>query len=115
MITGQLWTQRNNNTNPNSQTMAYMIGKPMSFGGRIRPRKRRVCVAMSDLCAPDRGHDGGRSCDACDSNKHPEGLAEIQNAEEPREEHTDQGQGADDNAQGAGDRVDDALEKVLHR
>ncbi len=87
MITGQLWTHKNNNTNPKSQTIAYMIGKPMSFGGRIRPRKRRVCVAMPDLRAPDGGHDGWRGRDACNGDQHPEGLTEIENAEQPREEH----------------------------
>ena len=83
MVTGQLWTQRNSNTNPKSQTMAYMIGKPMSFGGLIRPRKRRVCVAMPDLRAPDRGHDGRCRRNACNGNQHPKGLAEIEDAKEP--------------------------------
>ena len=70
---------------------------------------------MPDLRAPDCGHDGRRSCNARNGNQNPEGLAEIQNAKEPGEEHTDQGQGADNNAQGAGDRVDDALQQVLDR
>lgn len=73
------WTHTNSSTEPKSQTIAYMMGRPSSFGGRTRPRKRGERSATGK----DRGNDGGGSGYAGDAYEDPECLAQIDDVEEP--------------------------------
>jgi len=75
------WTHTNSSTEPKSQTIAYMMGRPSSFGGRTRPRKRGERSATGK----DRGDDGRGSRNTGDANKDPERLAQINDVEEPAE------------------------------
>jgi len=75
------WTQTNSNTEPKSQTIAYMMGRPKSLGGRTRPRKRGERSATGK----DRGDDGRRSRNTGDADEDPECLAQIDDVEEPAE------------------------------
>ena len=73
------WTQTNSSTEPKSQTIAYMMGKPKSLGGRTRPRKRGERSATGK----DRSNDCRGSRNASDSNQNPKGLSQINDIEEP--------------------------------
>src|SRR6056297_3112872 len=100
------WTQTNKSTEPKSQTIAYMMGRPRSLGGRTRPRKRGE---RSATCK-DRGNDGGRGGNAGDADQNPECLAQVDDVEEPAEEHAQYGERGDHDAKRAGERIDDALQ-----
>ena len=78
------WIQTNISTEPKSQTIAYMMGRPKSLGGRTRPRKRGERSATSE----DRSDDCRGSRNTGDTDEDPEGLAQIDDVEEPAEEHT---------------------------
>lgn len=77
------WTQTNSSTEPKSQTIAYMMGRPKSFGGRTRPRKSGERSATSK----DRCNDRGRSRNTGDTDEDPKGLAQIDDVEEPAEKN----------------------------
>jgi type IV secretion system T-DNA border endonuclease VirD2 len=88
--------------------MDLALRDPMQHLGPIteddRNRAIDAATATSDFSfrdTRDRDHD-------------PERLPEIEDAEEPGEEHTDQRERADHDPQGAGDRIDDALQKSLY-
>lgn len=78
------WTQTNSSTEPKSQTIAYMMGRPKSLGGRTRPRKRGERSATSK----DRSNDCGSGGNARDPDEHPESLAQVNDVEEPAEKDT---------------------------
>ncbi len=73
------WTQTNSSTEPKSQTIAYMMGRPKSLGGRTRPRKRGERSATGE----DRSNNRGGSRNTGDAYEHPERLAQIDDVEEP--------------------------------
>src|SRR6056297_1755832 len=100
------WTQTNKSTEPKSQTIAYMMGRPRSFGGRTRPRKRGERSATGE----NRGNNGGSGGDTGDTDKHPECLARIDDVEEPAQEDAEHGQRRDDNTKRAGQSIDNALQ-----
>jgi len=77
------WTQTNSSTEPKSQTIAYMMGRPRSLGGRTRPRKSGERSATGK----DRGDDCGGSRNTGDADEHPERLAQINDVEEPAEKN----------------------------
>ena len=77
------WTHTNSSTEPKSQTIAYMMGRPSSLGGRTSPRKRGERSATSK----DRCYDGGGGGNTGDADEDPECLAQIDDVEEPAEEH----------------------------
>src|SRR6056297_2576631 len=105
------WTQTNKSTEPKSQTIAYMMGRPRSLGGRTRPRKRGARSATGK----DRGNDGGGSGDTGDAHENPECLAQIDDVEEPAQENAKDRECRDDDAKRAGQRVDNALQQALDR
>ena len=78
------WTHTNSSTEPKSQTIAYMMGRPKSLGGRTRPRKRGERSATSENCSDD----GRGSRNTGDADEHPECLAQIDDVEEPAEKDT---------------------------
>ena len=78
------WTHTNSSTEPKSQTMAYMMGRPKSLGGRTRPRKRGERSATGK----DRSDDCGGSCNTGDADEDPECLSQINDVEEPAEKDT---------------------------
>ena len=75
------WTHTNNSTEPKSQTIAYMMGRPSSFGGRTRPRKSGERSATGKDC----GDDCGGSCNTGDADEYPKRLTQIDDVEEPAE------------------------------
>lgn len=77
------WTHTNSSTEPKSQTIAYMMGRPKSLGGRTRPRNRGARSATGK----NRGDDCGGSRNTGDADEDPECLAQIDDVEEPAEEH----------------------------
>ena len=77
--TAMCWTQTNKSTDPKSQTIAYMMGRPRSLGGRTRPRKRGARSATGKNGRDDGG--GGR--DTGDADEDPKRLAQIDDIEEP--------------------------------
>ena len=91
--------------------MAYMMGRPSSLGGRTRPRKRGERSATGE----DRSNDGGGGGNTGNADKHPEGLAQIDDVEEPAQENAEYGQRRDDNTKRPGQRIDDALQQALDR
>src|SRR6056297_1984265 len=105
------WTQTNKSTEPKSQTIAYMMGRPRSLGGRTRPRKRGERSATGK----DRGNDGGGGGNTRDPDENPERLAQIDDVEEPAQENAENRECGDDDAKRAGQRVDNALQQALDR
>src|SRR6056297_2177660 len=99
------WTQTNKSTEPKSQTIAYMMGRPRSLGGRTRPKKRGEHSATGK----DRGNDGGGGCDTGDADEDPERLAQVDDIEEPAQENAEDRECGDDHTKRAGQRIDDAL------
>ena len=77
------WTHTNSSTEPKSQTIAYMMGRPSNFGGRTRPRKRGERSATGK----NRSNDSGRGSDTGDADEDPESLAQIDDVEEPAEKN----------------------------
>jgi len=73
------WTHTNSSTEPKSQTIAYMMGRPRSFGGRTRPRKSGERSATGK----DRCDDCGGSRNTGDADEDPKRLAQIDDVEEP--------------------------------
>src|SRR6056297_990557 len=105
------WTQTNKSTEPKSQTIAYMMGRPRSLGGRTRPRKRGERSATGK----DRGNDGGGGRDTGDADKHPECLAQVDDVKEPAQENAEDRECGDDHTKGSGQRIDNALQQALDR
>src|SRR6056297_2313177 len=103
------WTQTNKSTEPKSQTIAYMMGRPRSLGGRTRPGKRGERSATGE----NRGNNGGSGGDTGDTDKHPECLAQIDDVEEPAQENAEDRECGDDDAKRAGQRIDDTLQQAL--
>src|SRR6056297_2021245 len=105
------WTQTNKSTEPKSQTIAYMMGKPRSLGGRTRPGKRGERSATGE----NRGNNGGSGGDTGDADKHPECLAQIDDVEKPAQENAEDCERRDDHTKRAGERIDNALQQALDR
>src|SRR6056297_2024433 len=101
------WTQTNKSTEPKSQTIAYMMGRPRSFGGRTSPRKRGARSATGK----DRGNDGGGGRDTGDADQHPERLAQVDDVEEPTEEDAEDRECGDNNPKWPGQCIDNALQQ----
>src|SRR6056297_2228950 len=99
------WTQTNKSTEPKSQTIAYMMGRPRSLGGRTRPRKRGERSATGE----DRGNDSGSGGNTGNADENPEGLPQIDDIEEPAEEDAQNGECGDHDSERASQRIDDAL------
>ena len=78
------WTHTNSSTEPKSQTIAYMMGRPKSLGGRTRPRKSGERSATRK----DRSYYGRGSRNTGDADEHPECLAQIDDVEKPAEKDT---------------------------
>ena len=87
------------------------MGRPKSLGGRTRPRKRGERSATGK----DRCNNGGSGGNTGDTNKHPEGLAQVDDVEKPAQEDAQHGQRRDDDAKRAGQRIDDPLQQALDR
>src|SRR6056297_837795 len=100
------WTQTNRSTEPKSQTIAYMMGRPSSFGGRTRPRKRGERSATGK----DRGDDGGGGRNTSDPDEDPERLTQIDDIEEPAQENAEHGERGDHDSERASQSIDNALQ-----
>src|SRR6056297_409091 len=105
------WTQTNKSTEPKSQTIAYMMGRPRSLGGRTSPRKRGARSATGKY----RGNDGGGGRNTGDAHEDPERLAQIDDVEEPAEKDPEDRECGDDHTKRAGQRIDNALQQALDR
>src|SRR6056297_2692778 len=105
------WTQPKSSTEPKSQTIAYMMGRPRSLGGRTRPRKRGERSATGKDC----GNDGWGSGDTGDDDQYPECLAQVDDIEEPAQVDAEHGERGDNHAKRSGQRINDALQQALDR
>src|SRR6056297_1978883 len=105
------WTQTKRSTEPKSQTIAYMMGSPRSFGGRTRPRKRGARSATGK----DRGNNGGGGGDTGDAHEDPKRLAQVDDVEEPAQENAEDRECGDDHTKRSGQRIDNALQQALDR
>ena len=63
--------------------------------------------------AEDRCNDRRRCGDTRNTNQNPQGLAQVDDVEEPAQEDADDGQRGDTDTKRAGQSVNDALQEVL--
>src|SRR6056297_88234 len=105
------WTQTKSSTEPKSQTIAYMMGRPRSLGGRTSPRKRGERSATGK----NRGNDGGGCRNTGDADQDPKRLAQVDDVEEPAQENAEDRECGDDHAKRSGQRINDALQQALDR
>ena len=87
------------------------MGRPRSFGGRTRPRKRGARSATGE----DRGNNGGSGGDTGNADKDPKRLAQVDDVEEPAQENAEDRERRDHNTERTCQRIDDTLQQALDR